>query len=82
MTRSKKSKLERQSKTIVYYKVTRDDEGNYIPYCRFGNHPGIIGTTKARVCVKRNCRHYSIYREETPYSKELKEIISWLKEDE
>jgi len=64
MPRSKKSRLERQSSRFTPIGVKHDDRGNYINYCTFGCHPGIVGDKilQERQCV--GCNHYRRYREE------------------
>ena len=64
MTRSRKSRLERSAERITLVKVSHDQRGNFLPYCSFGCHPGVLGYQKAKECIDRKCSHYKIYREE------------------
>lgn len=61
----KKSKrLEKILTKISPIKVFHDEKGNYLHYCSFGHHYGVIGELKARDCLEKECWHYRKYREE------------------
>jgi len=62
MTRSRVSRLERQAKKIIDLKVEHDHVGNYLSFCKFGVHPGVLGYQKARECREKGCKHYRILR--------------------
>ena len=62
--RFKKSALELGLTKIHPIKVSHDKKGNYINYCSFGNHYGVIGSVKAKECKDRDCNYYRKYREE------------------
>lgn len=65
MSRSKKSKLERNAQKITLIKMSRDKQGRYISYCDYGNHLGVIGEKKALGCRQRQCNYYMRLREKT-----------------
>jgi len=42
---------------VILYKPSIDSIGEYIPYCDFKMHSGIIKNTKK--CIERDCYHFS-----------------------
>ena len=64
MTRSKKSKMERiLSKGPIPIKVSHDDKGNFLYYCTYGVHYGVLGNAKGKGCEEKNCYHLRKLRE-------------------
>lgn len=63
-----KSKLEKDILKVVLFDikpiVLEDKRGRYFLYCNFDFHKGFVGKEMAKECMKRNCSHYTIFREE------------------
>lgn len=57
--------LEKILKTITPIKPSSDGNGNYLHYCTYYQHPGVIGAdlVKERGCIEKKCHHYRKYRE-------------------
>ena len=65
MSRVRKSLLEERNLTRIFLlKLKTDRNGEYISYCYYHRHKGIIGNSKARECEERICIHYRVFREE------------------
>jgi hypothetical protein len=70
MTRSKKSRLEKNSQKIIFLPTCKDEKGTFFNYCSYGFHIGIIGSEKLKEkqCLINNngnpCKHYHRYSEE------------------
>ncbi|MCK9595730.1 hypothetical protein M0R19_00910 [Candidatus Pacearchaeota archaeon] len=64
MTRSKKAKLENSLTRITSFEFNKDRYGNYILYCNYYCHRGVVGSIKAEECINKGCKHYIIFREE------------------
>jgi hypothetical protein len=60
---TKKSRLE-----IILFDINqcclKDGEGKYFLYCNYKYHKGFVRKDKAKECMKKECWHYTIYREE------------------
>ena len=64
MTRSRKGKIERiVAKGPLGPKVSHDDDGNFLHYCSYGHHYGVMGEeyVRGKKCV--GCKHHRFYRE-------------------
>lgn len=62
---SKKEKRKNNLSTkILTVFVDKQDDGEYIHYCSYHNHPGTIGTTilNTREC-KTGCKYHQIYKQ-------------------
>jgi hypothetical protein len=65
MSRSRKRNLmEINLSRIFLTKLKLDSRGEYIPYCDYYEHRGVIGNSKSRECEQRACEHYRVFREE------------------
>lgn len=41
---------------VMPFKPLKDEKGDFIPYCDFGYHKGIV--LRPEVCEQRNCTNY------------------------
>ena len=69
MTRNKRSKPRAHSLEVNLTRTypmmpNKDEQGNYIAYCDYRFHPGVIIPGRIKTCNNKGCEHYKIYREE------------------
>ncbi len=60
----KRRQLEERLKNYIAPIRPTENEGNILHYCRYGHHYGVIGSIKARRCIKKKCNYYRVYRED------------------
>ncbi|MCL5018309.1 MAG: hypothetical protein M1416_00890 [Candidatus Pacearchaeota archaeon] len=49
---------------VFSYIPRRDKIGKYISFCDCGFHRGILGRNSEKHCIKINCPHYQVFRED------------------
>ena len=54
----------RNGNKIIRGKALEDQIGQYIPYCTFEIHEGIVRYSQYKICEKRDCEHYIKFRPE------------------
>jgi hypothetical protein len=58
----KESRLDKLANKIIPLIPSRDNKGEYVPYCTFRFHKGVIGNKKAIRCQEYNCDYfYKLY---------------------
>ena len=62
--RVKRAILKTNLDKIFLSNLKSDLRGEYIPFCDYYRHRGILGNNKAKICEERRCEHYRIFREE------------------
>ena len=59
MSRRFRKSLEGKAKNgIIQIKVISDKFGEYIPYCNYKFHSGVLKETRALECRQNNCQYY------------------------
>lgn len=54
----KKNLEAKVSKRIFQRKLVKGDDGDFIPYCNYRYHPGVLKGNWYFLCEKRKCHHY------------------------
>jgi hypothetical protein len=47
---------------IIRYEVRVDERGQFIPYCAYWRHPGVIKTQNINACMERGCKYFQRMR--------------------
>ena len=58
----KRNKLEKVAEKIQTIILLEDEQGSFIPYCSYWNHPGVVGEQKYLTKGCNNCNYLVIYR--------------------
>jgi hypothetical protein len=51
-----KSKNNSLESKVIKFRALNDEGGQYIPYCNYGHHIGVV--LRPEVCTERKCFHY------------------------
>ena len=68
--KSKRCGLE---KRIQQFKLPKDGYTEFVPYCNFRHHPGIIRDDHYLACRQKNCFHYFEFKL-TEFSRKYKAV--------
>ncbi len=64
MTKKKVIKLEENLERTFPIATQRGLDGEYLLYCNYHHHPGVVIPVQRSICKKRNCKYLEVYVQE------------------
>jgi len=75
MTSGNCKNRKRVSNKVLKFIPLRDTHGDYIPFCSYIQHPGIVYNGQHKKCERRGCYHYMRFRPAAKQKKRCREIV-------